>query len=216
MFRLHATIFQVCGVQLPACPVFVDGIIGFGCLQHVGLPEHPHLVVVMALRPPTAVACLPATHVAQGYRDWCQHVDLPERIKELGLEELRKSGEVVVRRRAAGCGLRAAVGCAGCWVVVLCRAGLRCRPAFCSVCFKHVRAALVGSAAAVLLLPGRHAPADARRPLTARLRCTCPAPLPCPQEWEFLLEELALYFLMYSEGANLRHTAEARGEGTGL
>lgn len=32
----------------------------------------------------------------QGYRDWCQHVDLPERIKELSLEELRKGGEVVV------------------------------------------------------------------------------------------------------------------------
>lgn len=31
----------------------------------------------------------------------------------------------------------------------------------------------------------------------------------CPQEWEFLLEELALYLLMYSEGANLRHTPEA-------
>jgi hypothetical protein len=61
--------------------------------------------------------------IFQGYRDWCQHVDLPERIKELELEELRRSGEVV--------------------------------------------------------------------------------------EWEFLLEELALYFLMYSEGANLRHTAEA-------
>jgi hypothetical protein len=30
-----------------------------------------------------------------------------------------------------------------------------------------------------------------------------------PQEWEYLLEELALYFLMYSEGANLRHTPEA-------
>jgi hypothetical protein len=29
------------------------------------------------------------------------------------------------------------------------------------------------------------------------------------QEWEFLLEELSLYFLMYSEGANLRHTPEA-------
>lgn len=27
-------------------------------------------------------------------------------------------------------------------------------------------------------------------------------------EWEFLLEELALYFLVYSEGANLRHTPE--------
>ena len=49
-------------------------------------------------------------------------------------------------------------------------------------------------------------------------------PLPCPtavvssarccaapaaQEWEYLLEELALYFLMYSEAANLRHTPEA-------
>ncbi len=31
----------------------------------------------------------------------------------------------------------------------------------------------------------------------------------CWQEWEYLLEELALYFLMYSEGANLRHTPEA-------
>ena len=30
----------------------------------------------------------------------------------------------------------------------------------------------------------------------------------CLQEWEYLLEELALYFLMYSEGANLRHTPE--------
>lgn len=30
-----------------------------------------------------------------------------------------------------------------------------------------------------------------------------------PQEWEYLLEELSLYFLMYSEGANLRHTPEA-------
>lgn len=28
-------------------------------------------------------------------------------------------------------------------------------------------------------------------------------------EWEYLLEELALYFLMYSEAANLRHTPEA-------
>lgn len=39
---------------------------------------------------------------------------------------------------------------------------------------------------------------------------------PCPppnQEWEFLLEELALYFLMYSEGANLRHTPEASAGG---
>lgn len=41
-------------------------------------------------------ACLPAA--LQGYRDWCQHVDLPECIKELTLEELRKGGEVVVRR----------------------------------------------------------------------------------------------------------------------
>lgn len=170
-------------------------------------PSTRILVVVMAMHPPNAVACLPATHVAQGYRDWCQHVDLPERIKELGLEELRKSGEVVVRRGAAGCGLRAAVGCAGCLVVVLCRAGLRCRPVFCSVCFDHVCAALVGQRCC------RPAAADARRPPTARLRTTCPASLPCPQEWEFLLEELALYFLMYSEGANLRHTAEARGRG---
>ena len=43
----------------------------------------------------------------------------------------------------------------------------------------------------------------------------CPAPVVLPpaplyrlQEWEYLLEELALYFLMYSEGANLRHTPE--------
>jgi hypothetical protein len=61
--------------------------------------------------------------IFQGYRDWCRHVDLPERIPELALEELRKQGEAV--------------------------------------------------------------------------------------EWEYLLEELALYFLMYSEGANLRHTPEA-------
>jgi hypothetical protein len=34
---------------------------------------------------------------------------------------------------------------------------------------------------------------------------------PCSpqQEWEYLLEELALWFLMYSEGANLRHVPEA-------
>ena len=29
------------------------------------------------------------------------------------------------------------------------------------------------------------------------------------QEWEFLLDELAMYFLIYSEAANLRHTPEA-------
>ncbi|EFN56001.1 hypothetical protein CHLNCDRAFT_145389 [Chlorella variabilis] len=69
--------------------------------------------------------------IFQGYRDWCRHVDLPERIKELALEELRKGGEAVVRASAAGL------------------------------------------------------------------------------EWEYLLEELSLYFLMYSEGANLRHTPEA-------
>ncbi len=36
--------------------------------------------------------------IFQGYRDWCRHVDLPEHIRELGLEELRKGGEAVVRR----------------------------------------------------------------------------------------------------------------------
>ena len=35
-----------------------------------------------------------------------------------------------------------------------------------------------------------------------------PPPPLLPQEWEYLLEELSLYFLMYSEGANLRHTPE--------
>lgn len=40
--------------------------------------------------------------IFQGYRDWCRHVDLPERIKELALEELRKGGEAVVRASAAG------------------------------------------------------------------------------------------------------------------
>jgi hypothetical protein len=34
--------------------------------------------------------------IFQGYRDWCRHVDLPERIRELELEELRKGGEAVV------------------------------------------------------------------------------------------------------------------------
>jgi hypothetical protein len=33
----------------------------------------------------------------QGYRDWCRHVDLPERISELTLEKLREGGEAVVR-----------------------------------------------------------------------------------------------------------------------
>lgn len=41
---------------------------------------------------------------------------------------------------------------------------------------------------------------------------THPPKLPSPahprQEWEYLLEELALYFLVYSEGANLRHMPE--------
>lgn len=37
--------------------------------------------------------------------------------------------------------------------------------------------------------------------------------VPVRQEWEYLLEELALYFLMYSEAANLRHTPEASGRG---
>ncbi|KAL4451723.1 hypothetical protein ABPG75_007385 [Micractinium tetrahymenae] len=69
-----------------------------------------------------AVYRLHAT-IFQGYRDWCRHVDLPERISELTLEKLREGGEVV--------------------------------------------------------------------------------------EWEYLLEELALWFLLYSEGANLRHVPEA-------
>ena len=29
-----------------------------------------------------------------------------------------------------------------------------------------------------------------------------------PQLWEYQLEELALYFLLYTEGANLRHLPE--------
>ncbi|PSC69540.1 Callose synthase 5 [Micractinium conductrix] len=69
-----------------------------------------------------AVYRLHAT-IFQGYRDWCRHVDLPERINELTLEKLRESGEAM--------------------------------------------------------------------------------------EWEYLLEELALWFLLYSEGANLRHVPEA-------
>lgn len=60
--------------------------------------------------------------IFQGYRDWCRHVDLPERISELTMEQLQKGGKVV--------------------------------------------------------------------------------------EWEYLLEELGLWFLLYSEGANLRHVPE--------
>ncbi len=40
--------------------------------------------------------------IFQGYRDWCRHVDLPERIAELTLEQLRKGGEAVVRAGEAG------------------------------------------------------------------------------------------------------------------
>jgi hypothetical protein len=43
--------------------------------------------------------------------------------------------------------------------------------------------------------------------ITAQPECT--SLLHHPQEWEYLLEELSLFFLMYSEGANLRHTPEA-------
>lgn len=36
----------------------------------------------------------------------------------------------------------------------------------------------------------------------------CAPPCHAAQEWEYLLEELALWFLLYSEGANLRHVPE--------
>lgn len=49
-------------------------------------PPRAALIMLMRLRP------LPP----QGYRDWCRHVDLPERISELTLEKLRNDGEVVV------------------------------------------------------------------------------------------------------------------------
>lgn len=42
-----------------------------------------------------AVYRLHAT-IFQGYRDWCAHVDLPEKILQLDLPELRKTGEAVV------------------------------------------------------------------------------------------------------------------------
>lgn len=45
--------------------------------------------------------------------------------------------------------------------------------------------------------------------LTVHAAAACAWPRRCPQEWEYLLEELALWFLLYSEGANLRHVPEA-------
>lgn len=34
--------------------------------------------------------------IFQGYRDWCRHVDLPERVPELTMDSLLKGGEAVV------------------------------------------------------------------------------------------------------------------------
>jgi hypothetical protein len=34
--------------------------------------------------------------IFQGYRDWCRHVDLPERVAELTMDSLLKGGEAVV------------------------------------------------------------------------------------------------------------------------
>ena len=48
-----------------------------------------------------------ACEYSQGYYDWCAHVALPPRLKELELETLQKYGPVVVRRGGAGRGGRA-------------------------------------------------------------------------------------------------------------
>ena len=60
--------------------------------------------------------------IFQGYRDWCHHVDLPERILQLELQELRKGGEAVVSWDRGGCGQHysRAAGWRGCWRVLCC------------------------------------------------------------------------------------------------
>ncbi len=115
-----------------------------------------------------AVHRLHAT-IFQGYRDWCRHVYLPIRIKELQYETLLQYAPIVVRPGKI-------VFFGGWW--------------WC-----------------------RHMP-DKRHPCyvgqCARLQQRTHAWTPfLPQDWEYLLEELALYFLVYSEAANLRHMPEA-------
>lgn len=163
----------------------------FGCLTPAAAtgPSASHPPTLRPLLPPTLLSLR-----CQGYRDWCRHVNLPERVLELELETLRKGGEVVVRAMTGSPGL-------GTLLLMCC-----CRwhaPAAAAAACCWERPLLVWWLV-VLPLPLASPSADDTR------ACPCLSVIACPlQEWEFLLEELSLWFLMYSEGANLRHTPEA-------
>lgn len=97
VYRLHATIFQVQPTGLARTGMmhaaWRQGAMQADTTRSAGAwpaspgvaQPHPDYALLTAhLLPP------------QGYRDWCRHVDLPERISELTLEKLREGGEVVV------------------------------------------------------------------------------------------------------------------------
>lgn len=81
--------------------------------------------------------------IFQGYRDWCRHVDLPERVPELTMEALLKGGEAVVSWLPGAGGWRAQLAlaaaapcCCSCcclllsvWPVLGRRGRLACLPA---------------------------------------------------------------------------------------
>lgn len=94
VYRLHATIFQVHWR-------WKEGTVG---------DLHPPDISSQMPESPRILTNAFSHNCKQGYRDWCRHVDLPERINELTLEKLRESGEAMVR----GAGSKAGSGTGSC------------------------------------------------------------------------------------------------------